>query len=413
MFCAAWGGNQFTPLLLMYRQLGGYSTFTVDMFLGSYVLGLIPGLLIAGPLSDRHGRRRVMVIGTAVSLLASAVLALGVFGSVPLYAGRLLSGIALGIAMSVGTSWLKELSTPPYDTDADAGSGARRATLATTLGFALGAGVAGSLAQWGPWPMVLPYIVHIALVAPVLIATMGCTETHVDELDDDLATLNGEATSGGWDIAGLWAMLRVPTVGHSRFLRVVLPMAPWIFGAAGIAYAVLPQLTAPNVGHWQLAYATLLSVCTLLTGALIQPVAKRLDRAGTARAVVIGMLIIVAGVAAAAVDAQLRLPWLGLAIGMFLGIGYGIAMVSGLLEIQRICAANGANDLAGVTGVYYALSYIGFLFPVTLAGLANLLSYPELIGGLAVAALACTALVTASSRRPLSRRARQRPDEAA
>jgi MFS family permease len=222
VFCGAWGGNQFTPLLLMYRQLGGYSTVTVDLFLGTYVAGLVPGLLVAGPLSDTHGRRRVMALGTALSLLASVVLAFGATGPVPLYLGRLISGAAVGIAMAVGTSWIKELSSAPYDQRADAGAGARRAALAVTLGFALGAGVAGALAQWAPWPMVLPYLVHVAIVAPVLLAVTRGTETR-DVALDSLA------------VGPLWSRLRVPAVAHRRFLRVVLPMAPWIFGSAGIA----------------------------------------------------------------------------------------------------------------------------------------------------------------------------------
>ncbi|MFC5265671.1 hypothetical protein ACFPJ1_26475 [Kribbella qitaiheensis] len=43
---------------------------------------------------------------------------------------------------------------------------------------------------------------------------------------------------------------------------------------------------------------------------------------------------------------------------VLLGAAYGIAVVSGLLEIQRIAAANGGADLAGLTGVY-SVAYVG------------------------------------------------------
>jgi MFS family permease len=384
VFCSAWGGNQFTPLLLMYRHVGGYSTVTVDLFLGAYVAGLAPGLLIAGPASDVHGRRRVMVVGTALSLLGSLVLALGATGPLPLYLGRLISGAAVGIAMSVGTSWIKELSTAPHDRRADVGAGARRASLAVTLGFGLGGGVAGALAQWTPWPTVLPYLAHVAIGVPVLIGAIRGTETRAPQR-----------------IAALRSRLRVPIAGHRRFLRVVLPMAPWIFGSAGVAYAVMPQLTAGRVGHWQLAYATLVTVCTPAAGALVQPLAKRLDSVGTARAVLAAMVVMSVGMAVSAVDAQLRLPWLGVVVAVVLGAGYGIALVSGLLEIQRICADSDTGDLAGLTGVYYALAYSGFLLPVLLATLSHLLSYPLLLAALSGCALACTGVVGVSSRRDL------------
>lgn len=382
MFCCGWGGNQFTPLLLLYRRAGGYSTVEVDLFLGTYVVGLVPGLLVAGALSDRHGRKSLMLVGTALSVVSSAFLMVGQTWA--LYGGRLLTGVAVGIAMAVGTSWVKELSQPPYEATADAGSGARRAAMGLTLGFGLGAGVAGVLAQWGPRPMVTPYVVHAVLALAALSLLSRAPETRT-------------APAAGT----LWSLLKVPAVAHRRFLRVVLPMAPWVFGSAGIAYAVTPQLVGDRLGNWGLAYATLLTVCTLGTGALVQPLAKRLDSVSTARAIVVAMVLMSAGVGLSAVVADVGSPWLGLLDGVLLGAAYGIAVVSGLLEIQRIAALNGGADLAGLTGVYYAAAYTGFLLPTVLAAVADLAPYVILLGAVAVVTLACTAVVLASSRRHL------------
>jgi hypothetical protein len=199
----------------------------------------------------------------------------------------------------------------------------------------------------------------------------------------------------------LWSLLKVPAVAHRRFIRVVLPMAPWIFGSAGIAYAVTPTLVGDRVGSWGLAYATLLTVCTLGTGALVQPFAKRLDSVSTARAIVVAMILMSAGVALSAVVAKVGLPWLGVVDGILLGAAYGIAVVSGLLEIQRIAAANGGDDLAGLTGVYYSVAYVGFLLPSVLAAIADLAPYAVLLAGVALITLACTGVVLASSRRHL------------
>ena len=380
MFAAGWGGNQFTPLLLMYRRLGGYSAVTVDAFLAAYVLGLVPGLLVAGSASDRYGRRPLLVAGTAASLVASAVLSAGAAGELPIYAGRFLTGIAVGIAMAVGTSWLKELSQAPHDPQAEPGSGARRASLSLTAGFGLGAGVAGALAQWGPLPMVSPYVVHILVIAPILFALVRAPETRP------------RSTA----VTSLWADLKVPAASHRRFLRVVVPMAPWVFGSAGIAYAVMPQLVGSRLGHWSLAYATLLTVATLGTGVLVQPLAKRLDSASTARAVVVSMVLMSAGMGVCAWNAAVRSPWLGLGGAMLLGAAYGVAIVSGLLEIQRMVTP---DDLAGLTGVYYALTYTGFLLPAVLAALAAAVSYTAMLLGLTALAVLSLVTVMAGSRR--------------
>ena len=64
-------------------------------------------------------------------------------------------------------------------------------------------------------------------------------------------------------------------------------------------------------------------------------------------------------------------------LALTLGAAYGIAVVSGLLEIQRIATP---DELAGLNGVYYSLAYIGFLIPSVLAALNEWLSYPALLG---------------------------------
>ena len=94
MFVIGWGGNQFTPLLIVYRQHDGYSASMVDAFLGAYVIGLVPGLLIASALSDRYGRRPVMLGGLVASLVGSVALSCGASGTPAIVVGRLLSGLA-------------------------------------------------------------------------------------------------------------------------------------------------------------------------------------------------------------------------------------------------------------------------------------------------------------------------------
>ncbi|MEU7940163.1 MFS transporter [Microbispora bryophytorum] len=405
MFACGWGGNQFTPLLLMYRRLGGYSTLSVDAFLGAYVVGLVPGLLLAGPVSDRRGRRPVLVAGTAASAVASLVLSFGGQSAWPIYAGRLITGFAVGIAMSVGSSWVKELSG-----GAGGGLAARRSSLFQTAGFGLGAGVAGVLAQWGPWPMVSPYAVHLLITVAIPVLLLRVPETR--------PPLAHAAGSVRQLLTALVDDLRVPAPARRRFRLVVLPMAPWVFGAAGLAYAVMPQLVGFRVGDWGPAYATGLTVLALGTGAAVQPVARWLhgDRenrdaghreagngeagkgeagARTGRAPVAAMAVMLLGAALCAANAVLLSPWLAAVTAAVLGAGYGIAVVSGLLEIQ--CMA-GPDDLAGLTGIYYMLAYAGFLLPTVLATLSSWLSYPVMLAAVAAAALVCLGLVVTGAR---------------
>jgi MFS family permease len=384
MFVIGWGGNQFTPLIGAYRDLGGFSQLDVDVFLGAYVFGLIPGLLIASALSDRIGRRPVLLAGLWFSLLGTLLLSLGVHGGYPgIVLGRMFSGVAVGVAMSVGTAWVSELSARAGDRP---GVGARRSALWLTAGLGAGPASAGLLAHFATPALTMPFVVHALLCVPAILLV---TEARWAETRPRQPLGVSRLTVGE---------LRVPAARHRRFVRVVLPMAPWVFGSAGIAYAIVPQVVDDALGSWALLFAAGLAVATLGTGVLVQPLARRLDDASSARAIVVSMALMTLGVALAAVTAVTGSPWLAVPVALLLGAGYGIAVVSGSLEVQRI--AN-ADELAGLTGVYYALCYVGFLLPATLAALGHWFSYPVMLGGVAVLAAICAAVCASGSTKHL------------
>jgi hypothetical protein len=381
VFLLAWGGNHFTPLLHLYEQLGHYSTTQADLLLGMYVFGLIPGLLVAAAISDFHGRRPVLLGGLAAGLAGSALLACGLHSFALLCAGRALAGIGVGVAMSVGSSWIKELSGAPYDPWAGGGAAARRPALTMTLGFGIGAAVTGVLAQWGPAPAELPYGVHLLFGLAVLPALLSAPETLPAE----------RRASGSW-----WRDLRVPAAGHRRFRSVVIPAAPWVFGAAAVAYAVMPAVSAPRLGQWTTLYATAACVITLGAGAVAQLFVDRIDAATGGRALQVGMAVMTAGMALAVIAALSAAPALGLAVGVVLGTGYGITVVAGLAQVQAIASP---RDLAGLTGVYYSLSYTGFLLPTLLSMLLPYSSYASSLIVVTVACGVCLAAVTVGLRR--------------
>jgi predicted MFS family arabinose efflux permease len=371
MLVIGWGGNQFTPLLRVYRQVGGYSQFDVDVFLGAYVFGLIPGLLVAAAVSESRGRRPVLLAGLWSSTAGSLVLSFGVHaGYLGICLGRLLCGVAVGIAMSVGTAWVAELSAG--DGGARSSAGVRRGAIWLTAGLALGPASAGLLASYATPALTWPYLTHALLCAPViaLVSRAPWAETR-----------------GGGSAVALRHRLRVPALRNRRFRRVVAPMAPWVFGSAAVAYVIVPQQVQGSLGSRALLFATGLTVLTLGTGVVVQPLARRLDDASTARAIVVSMGLMTVGVALAVATAMTGSAVLAVPVAMSLGAAYGIAVVSGLLEVARIARP---DELAGLTGAYYALCYLGFLMPAVLAGLGHRFSYPQMLAVLTVGALACT-----------------------
>lgn len=374
LFGVGFGANQFSPLMVMYRDQGDYSDTVVAAFFGVYVLGLAPGLLVGGPASDRWGRRRVLLPATALAIPASVVLGLGASAEPLLYAGRMLFGVSMGVAMAVATTWVKELS----DVDT-AGSGARRAALALTLGFGVGPLVGGPLAQYGPMPMELPYLVHVLLMIPIV-----------------WGLRRGAETAPADPARSLWRDLRVPTAAHPRFLWLVLPAAPWVFGAAALSYAVQPALIAPSTGDQGMVVATGITVVSLAVGFAAQSVAKMIDRRSLHATSRIGVGLVIAGtLVTAGVAATASVP-LAFGAAVLLGAGYGFVLLSGLQEVQRIAPP---EQLAGLTAVFYSLTYVGFMLPVLLSALTPIAGYPVLLLVVAAVEAACLGLVWGGAHR--------------
>src|SRR4051812_49861139 len=75
LFAVAAGTNVPTPLLLVYQERLALSPEVLTALFGCYAAGLVPALLLAGPLSDRLGRRPGAVPRLRLSALASPALA--------------------------------------------------------------------------------------------------------------------------------------------------------------------------------------------------------------------------------------------------------------------------------------------------------------------------------------------------
>ena len=196
----------------------------------------------------------MVTFAVLLSMLSGVVLMLGSHGLAWLSTGRVLMGVASGAAFSAGSAWVKELSAA----NAVAGAGARRASIAMTAGFGVGPLIAGVLAQWGPAAYETPYIPQLILAAAALVLLSSTPET--------VQRWRSGILGGG--------LLRLRGFSDRRFVGVVLPMAPWVFGAATIAMVYVPGLAAGHVKGVSLAYAGTAAAVTALSGVLIQPVAR-------------------------------------------------------------------------------------------------------------------------------------------
>ncbi len=246
--------NSPTPLYVHWQQELGFSTGTLTVIFALYIAGLLGTLLVAGQLSDRYGRKPVLLPGllaalTACLLFASAqsVLALG--------AARLLTGIAVGIMVSAGMAAVGDLGGTERRRQA-----ALLASVSMVFGAGLGPLLAGGLAQTMVHPILPVFGTELVVLGSALIvACLLPLRRPLRSSDQPLRlrlptvpTANrrhlacGIATFG----PGITATSFVLALGPSLLSRLLDVRSPMIAG--GMACAMFLTATGVQfaVRHW-------------------------------------------------------------------------------------------------------------------------------------------------------------------
>ncbi|ACP33305.1 MFS transporter [Corynebacterium aurimucosum] len=363
MFLVACGANLFAPMVVVYQVTTELGVLQTTFLFGIYALGIMVALFIGGPLSDSLGRRAIMRPAVLITTAGSLVFLGGAGGAfLPLLLGRLCAGAAVGLAMSSGAAWIKELST-------HLSVGAKRSSIALSAGFASAPGVAGITAEFLPWPTVLPYLLHIGLALVVVPLVWTVPE------DQSKQSLSQRRTF-------------IPTsLITPRYLPVVA-YAPWVFGSATTAFVFLPSQLSEHLRH-PILIAGLCALLTMGSGVIIQQLAGRIRVTAFHGMVLaaIGMALCLGILAAAEHNwAVFLLPLAAITMGS----SYGIGMLSGLAETQAIAHP---AELGAATGVFYSLTYLGFFAPFILSLLGPVTGYSTaFIIGLSIAALTAVTL---------------------
>jgi MFS family permease len=368
MLAVAWGANQFSPMLVVYRDELGLSEKTLALLFALYAVGLIPGLLLGGAASDRRGRRAVVVPLVVLSPVATLLLIVFRHDPAGIGVARLLAGVCSGVVFGAATAWVGELTvgSPP-------GTAARRAAIALTTGFAAGPLVAALLAQWGPDPLWVPYLPHLVLGVAAAVLLLPAPDGAAERVPDG-------------------PLLRIPRVSRSpRFVRTVAIVAPWVFACAALSFAVLPGET----GGATVLLAGVGGALTLATGVAVQPLARRLEERRPLAASAAGLLAAALGLAIGVLALAEESRVLVLVAAPLFGIGYGGCLISGLVETERIADP---GEVGATISVFYALSYLGFATPYVTDVLNGIFGDRGALAVLGAVAVVC--LVVSASARP-------------
>src|SRR6202045_3866491 len=239
------------PSLPLLATVFDAPTANVQLVLTLFLAGLATGQLVYGPVSDRFGRRPVLIAGLVLFLVGTALC--GLAWSLPvLIVGRVIEACGGCAGMVLGRAIVRDL----FDRERSA-SAIATITMAMSLAPSISPAIGAYLAQWVGWRA--DFALLGALGAAVLVLTAArLEETHRNPAPSNLAAMGrsfallllrspaflGSAlttafTSASWFTFLASAPYLLSEVMHeppsTYGLMILLPMAAYIFGNAGVA----------------------------------------------------------------------------------------------------------------------------------------------------------------------------------
>jgi MFS family permease len=363
-----------SPLYETYARLWGFSSVVLTLVYGSYALGVLTALLLAGRASDIAGRRPVLMIALG-ALLASTLLYM-LAGSLPwLFAARSVQGLATGLALGTASAGLLDFHPSGDPESVGLTNGAVSAG-----GLALGALVSSALVQALPDPRVLPYVVVFVLFAVALVGV----------------ALMPEPVASPSRLRLTPQRPQVPPSARRSFTNAALAVIA-AYSIGGLFFALGPQLAGRIFQTEDHLVAGLTLALLAGTGAVAQlAYGRRPAWLGAAA----GSVVLAVGVALIALSAAEDSAAALIAGSIVGGAGFGLAFLGSL---RGLSAAIPPAHRAGVMSAFFIAAYAALSIPAVLAGfLATPLGLDETfeILGAAVAALALVAAARAWRARP-------------
>ena len=260
--------------LLFIRQQLALSPTMQGLVVAIVLAGAAVGAAMAGSLSDKFGRRRV-ILGAALLFIVGAVLSALAASLIALLAGRLIVGLAIGIASMLTPLYLAEIS-PPSDRGAIVSLNQLCITLGILVSYLVGFALAASPMGWR-WMLGIGAVPGLILAIGMLILPESprwlAGHGRMEDADTVLKQLRGAADVSGelselrTDIAlegrqlSNWGELfsqrlhrpLVIGIGLAMFQQItgintVIYFAPTIFESAGLPSAAISILATAGVG---------------------------------------------------------------------------------------------------------------------------------------------------------------------
>ncbi len=352
------------PLLPYYADRFGANAAVTGLLVASYAAAQFIATPILGRLSDRFGRRPILMLSIAGNVLGFGLLALA-NNLWLLFAARILAGLTGG-NISVAQAYITDVTAPK-----DRARGLGMIGAAFGLGFIIGPVTGGLLNEISP---AAPALAAAGLsLLNLLMVGLWLPESLTADRRAELAQAGRSALTLG----ALLSALRRPLVGPLLNARFWFALAFALFQSVFSLYALYRfNLSARDTG-FVLAYVGLLSVIT--QGGLIRPLTARFSDRQLLVGATVGMAVGLLGWAVAP------------SVGVLLGVLAPIAISGGIFNTvinSAISKAVPPVEVGGTLGIAAALESLTRVISPSAGGLMLSLFNPALPGLVSAALLA-------------------------
>jgi MFS family permease len=194
------------PLLGFYAEKFGASPLVATTLVSVYALCSLISTPIIGNLSDRYGRRRLLLISQAGTCAGFLMLA-DSSALWMVFAGRILDGVTAG-NLSLAQAYISDHTTPENRAKAFGVIG-----VAFGLGFMFGPAIGGVLSEYG---MHVPFLAaaSLSLLSIFCTATLLKNEVPAQGKPAEAAALPGGKRPGAFDVGTYTEYFRRPQLGR-------------------------------------------------------------------------------------------------------------------------------------------------------------------------------------------------------
>jgi MFS family permease len=327
------GANLATPLYAEYADTFHFSSLVLTSIFATYAFVLVPALIVFGRLSDRFGRRPVLVVGLVTACAGLALFAAAA-GTAWLYEARAVQGLAVGMISGAATAAVVEL-----DPDGDRRRAALLAGLAQAGGSAAGPLFAGVVAEWGPDRLRLCFLLALGVTVVAAAAVAGVPEPAAGEREP-------------WRIE--WP--RVPPELRVDFGRVSVTAAT-VWAAVALYLSIVPTYVRVSLSTGNLALIALIAALALVASCVAQVVAQRFE-GERRRDQAYGLALLSLGLTALSVGAPFHSLTTLLAGAIATGAGHGLAFLNAQQELNELAppAHRGEVTAAFISCIYFLVA---------------------------------------------------------